>query len=165
MIVHLPEGPFLVNASTDEVSIPGLLVSASIVHCSGAMSELPLYRRAANTLAEICGYQARHHLVPFPKSYRRPADTLVWYISCDEYAGSQCFCCRDGCWSFVSAGRRYNSEVVVVALGVACPICRYGSNILRQSKQFQTRSSINTQANSSVAVAHTTTSTALHSSG
>ena len=153
------------NASTDEVSIPGLLVSASIVHCSGAMSELPLYRRAADTLAEICGDQARHHLIPIPKSYRRAADTLVRYISCDEYAGSQCFYYRDGCWSFVSAGHRYSSGAVVVALGVACPIRRYGSSIRRQSKQSQTRSSINTRANSSVAVAHTTTSTALHSSG
>ena len=112
MIVHLPEGSFLVNASTDEVSIPGLLVSAFIVHCSGAMSELPPYRRAADMLAEICGDQARHHLVPFPKSYRRAADTPVRYISCDEYARSQCFYCRDGCWSFVSAGHRYSSGLL-----------------------------------------------------
>ena len=88
--------PFLVNASTNEVSILDLLGSASIVHSEGAMSELPPYRRAADTLAEISGDQAIHHLVPFPKSYREAADMPVGYISCDESPGSQCFCCGDG---------------------------------------------------------------------
>ena len=84
------------NTSTDEVSILDLLGSASIVNSEGAMSELPLYRWAADTLAEISGDRAIHHLVPFPKLYRRAADTPVGYISCDQSPGSQCFCCGDG---------------------------------------------------------------------
>ena len=41
VIVHLPEGPFLVNASNDEVSIPDLLVSASKILSSRVISQLP----------------------------------------------------------------------------------------------------------------------------
>ena len=54
VIVHLPEGPFFVNASTHKVSIPDLFVSASMILRSRVMSQLPPYRRAADTLAEIC---------------------------------------------------------------------------------------------------------------
>ena len=65
VIVHLPEGPFLVNASTDEVSIPDLLVSASMILSSRVISQLPPYRRATDTLAVICAPNfSRVHPLP-----------------------------------------------------------------------------------------------------
>ena len=50
VIVHLPKGPFLVNASAHEVSIPDVLVGASTVLRSRFTSHLPSYRRATDTL-------------------------------------------------------------------------------------------------------------------
>ena len=43
VIVHLPEGTFLENALTNEVSIQALMVSASKLLSSKVMSQLPLY--------------------------------------------------------------------------------------------------------------------------
>ena len=53
VIVHLPEGPFLENASIDEVSIPAVMANGSKLLRSKVMSQLPLYRRASDTLIDI----------------------------------------------------------------------------------------------------------------
>ena len=72
VIVHLPEGPFLVNASTDKVSIPDLFVSASMILRSRVFSQLPPYWQAANTLAEIYATNfSRARPVPFVVSAGR----------------------------------------------------------------------------------------------
>ena len=55
VIVHLPEGPFLENASIDKVSIPVVMVGAFKLLRSKVMSQLPLYWRATDTLIGICG--------------------------------------------------------------------------------------------------------------
>ena len=54
VIIHLPEGLFPKNATIDEASIPAVMASASKLLRSKVMSQLPLYRRAADTLIDIC---------------------------------------------------------------------------------------------------------------
>ena len=86
VIVHLPEGPFLVNASTDEVSILDMLVGASTVLSSRFMAQLPPYRWTADTLLLL---YVPDSLELDPLLYRigGPPIHTVPYYSSDEFVG------------------------------------------------------------------------------
>ena len=54
VIVHLPEGLFIENAWIDEVSMPSRIGVSFASPRTDIMLQLPLYRRATDTLMALC---------------------------------------------------------------------------------------------------------------
>ena len=84
MIVHLLEDPFFENAWIDDMSISSGMGASTANPRSAALSQLPSYRRAADTLMAMMGTllpslgSTTGHLVRASIMwYRRAADTTV----------------------------------------------------------------------------------------